>query len=141
MKSVSDRLPDFFNKLRNHITGELRTDAYSRILYSTDASNYQVMPYGVLVPKTVEDIQAALELAARYRVPILPRASGTSLAGQAVNEALVIDVTRYLDRVLEVNADECWACNSAPTRPAAIGPLWAASSGPMPAAAIRFCTA
>jgi FAD/FMN-containing dehydrogenase/Fe-S oxidoreductase len=108
MKSVSDRLPDFFNKLRNHITGELRTDAYSRILYSTDASNYQVMPYGVLVPKTVEDIQAALELAARYRVPILPRASGTSLAGQAVNEALVIDVTRYLDRVLEVNADECW---------------------------------
>lgn len=108
MKSISDRLPDFFNELRRHIAGDLRTDTYSRILYSTDASNYQVMPYGVLIPKTVEDIQAALTVAAKYRVPILPRASGTSLAGQAVNEALVIDVTRHLDRVLEVNAEERW---------------------------------
>lgn len=108
IQSFPNPLPDFFNDLQKHISGELRTDTYSRILYSTDASNYQVMPYGVLIPKTVEDIQAALELAAKYRVPTLPRASGTSLAGQAVNEALVIDLTRHLDRVLEINTEERW---------------------------------
>jgi FAD/FMN-containing dehydrogenase len=56
----------------------------------------------------VEDVQAAVEAAAKFRVPILPRAAGSSLAGQAVNEALVIDMTRYLDRVLEINVEENW---------------------------------
>ncbi|NJN98217.1 MAG: FAD-binding oxidoreductase [Anaerolineales bacterium] len=106
--NLSSTLPDFFNDLRPRISGDLRTDRYSRILYSTDASNYRVMPYGVLIPKTAEDIQAAMELAARYQIPILPRAAGSSLAGQAVNEALVIDVSRHLDRVLEINAQEQW---------------------------------
>ncbi|HIE57038.1 MAG TPA: FAD-binding oxidoreductase, partial [Anaerolineales bacterium] len=101
-------LPDFFNQLRPRIAGELRTDAFYRTLYSTDASLYQVMPYGVLLPKTVDDVQAALELAARYRIPIVPRTAGTSLAGQAVNEALVIDFTSHLNRILEVNAEERW---------------------------------
>ncbi len=101
-------LPDFLNELRKQITGDLRTDEYSRVLYSTDASIYQVMPFGVLIPRTVEDVQAAVELAAKYRVPILPRTSGSSLAGQAVNEALIIDLGRHLDRVLEVNPEEHW---------------------------------
>jgi FAD/FMN-containing dehydrogenase/Fe-S oxidoreductase len=103
-----DKLQDFFNDLQKQISGDLRTDTYSRILYSTDASNYRVMPHGVLIPKTVEDMQAAMELAAKYHVPILPRAAGSSLAGQAVNEALVIDVSRHLDGVLEINAEERW---------------------------------
>ena len=104
----SSTLQDFLNDLQKRVAGDLRTDSYSRMLYSTDASNYQVMPYGVLIPKTVEDMQAAVELAAQYRVPLLPRAAGTSLAGQAVNEALVIDASRHLDRVLEVNPEEHW---------------------------------
>ncbi|HXV99357.1 MAG TPA: FAD-binding oxidoreductase, partial [Anaerolineae bacterium] len=109
MKSIlPNPLPDFLHDLQKRITGELRTDAYSRILYSTDASNYRVMPHGVLIPKTIDDVQAALELAAKYRLPILPRAGGTSLAGQAVNEALIIDVSRHLDQVLEINAEEHW---------------------------------
>lgn len=108
MNSPINAIPDFLNDLQKRVSGDLCTDTYSRILYSTDASNYQVMPYGVLIPKTMEDVQAAVELAAHYRVPILPRAAGSSLAGQAVNEALVIDVTRHLDRILEVNAEECW---------------------------------
>jgi FAD/FMN-containing dehydrogenase len=99
---------DFFNDLKKRTTGDVRTDSYSRVLYSTDASNYRVMPHGVLIPKTVDDIQAAMELAAQYQMPLLPRAAGSSLAGQAVNEALVIDVTRHLDQVLEVNAEEQW---------------------------------
>jgi len=101
-------LPDFFSELQKHISGDLRTDDYSRMFYSTDASLYQVMPYGVLIPKTVDDVQAAVELAAKYKIPILPRTGGSSLAGQAINEALVIDFTTYLDQILEVNQEEKW---------------------------------
>jgi FAD/FMN-containing dehydrogenase len=81
---------------------------HPRVANSTDASIYQVMPYTVLIPKTMEDVHAAVELAAQYRLPILPRTAGSSLAGQAVNEALVIDMSRHLDQVLEVNTEEHW---------------------------------
>ena len=91
--------------LRKCATGDVRTDEYSRILYSTDASIYQVMPHGVFFPRTVADLHAAVEAAAAYGVPLLPRAAGSSLAGQAVNEALVIDMTRHLDRILEVDVE------------------------------------
>ncbi|MEW5958573.1 MAG: FAD-linked oxidase C-terminal domain-containing protein [Chloroflexota bacterium] len=99
---------DFLNELDRRVDGEVRTDDYSLTLYSTDASIYQVRPYGVLIPHTNEDVYAAVELAARYKLPILPRTSGSSLAGQAVNEALVIDFTRHLDQVLELNTEEQW---------------------------------
>ena len=101
-------VPDFMAALQKRVSGDLRTDIYSRTLYSTDASIYQVLPYGVLIPRTVADVHAAVELAAAYGVPILPRTGGSSLAGQAVNEALVIDMSRYLDQVLEVNREEQW---------------------------------
>ena len=104
----TDPIQDFLHHLQKRVAGDLRTDTYSRILYSTDASIYQAVPYGVLIPKTVDDVHAAVELAAQYRVPILPRTAGSSLAGQAVNQALVIDMTRHLDRVLEVNPEERW---------------------------------
>lgn len=104
----SDALSAFLADLRRQVAGELRTDRLSRALYSTDASIYQVMPYGVLIPRHLEDVQAAVTLAAHYHAPLLPRASGSSLAGQAVNAALVIDVTRYLDGILEINAAERW---------------------------------
>ncbi len=99
---------EFLHELRPRVRGELRADQYSRMLYSTDASIYQKMPLAVLIPRSVDDVQAAVELAARHRVPVLPRASGSSLAGQAVNEALVIDTTRWLDGIYEVNRDERW---------------------------------
>ena len=99
---------EFLHELRPRVSGDLRTDQYSRMLYSTDASIYQQMPLAVLVPRTVDDVQAAVELAARHRVPVLPRASGSSLAGQAVNEALVIDSTRWLDGIHEINHEERW---------------------------------
>ncbi|MCB0151259.1 MAG: FAD-binding oxidoreductase, partial [Caldilineaceae bacterium] len=65
---------DFLNDLRPRVAGDLRSDIYTRTLYSTDASLYQVMPYGVLFPRHADDMQAAIEAAAKYRVPILPRA-------------------------------------------------------------------
>ena len=99
---------EFLHELRPRVRGELRADQYSRMLYSTDASIYQKMPLAVLIPRSVDDVQAAVELAARHRVPVLPRASGSSLAGQAVNEALVIDSTRWLDGIHEINCEESW---------------------------------
>lgn len=101
-------VPDFMAALQKRVSGDLRTDQYSRILYSTDASIFQVMPYGVLIPRTVEDVHAAVELAAQYGVPLLPRTGGSSLAGQAINEALVMDMSRHLDQVLEINPAEQW---------------------------------
>lgn len=101
-------LPEFLNELRPRVAGELRTDAYSQVLYSTDASIYRVPPLGVLIPETFEDVQAAVEIAAKHHIPVLPRGAGSSLAGQAVNAALVIDMTRHLDQVLEINPEERW---------------------------------
>lgn len=101
-------IQDFLNDLQKHVTGDLRTDSYNLTLYSTDASIYQAKPYGVLIPKTIDDIHAAVETAARYNLPILPRGGGSSLAGQAVNQALAIDTSRHLDQILEVNTQEQW---------------------------------
>ena len=98
-------LADYLAELSETVAGELRRDRYSRLLYSTDASIYQVEPYAVLIPRTVEDVHAAVELAARYQVPLLPRTGGSSLAGQAVNKALVIDMTRHLDDVLSIDVE------------------------------------
>ncbi|MBW7882495.1 MAG: FAD-binding protein [Caldilineaceae bacterium] len=98
----------FLAELHPQVAGDLRADDYSRTLYSTDASLYQVMPHAVLLPKHADDIQAALELATRHQVPILPRAGGSSLAGQAVNAALVLDTSRWLDQILEINVEEQW---------------------------------
>lgn len=99
---------DFIHELQQQVQSEVRTDEYSKTFYSTDASIYQVKPYGVFIPQTVEDVHAAVECANKYKVPILARASGSSLAGQAINEALIIDMTRFLDKVIEVNTEEHW---------------------------------
>jgi FAD/FMN-containing dehydrogenase/Fe-S oxidoreductase len=99
---------DFTDTLSKRIDGEVRTDRYSRLLYSTDASIYQVMPLAVLIPRNIADVQAAMELASQRQIPVLPRTAGSSLVGQAVNEALVIDMTRYLDQVVEINPEEQW---------------------------------
>lgn len=98
-------LSDFINELRKHFTGDIRLDLASRILYSTDASIYQIEPLGVVLPKTQEDLHAAVELAAKYAVPILPRGAGSSLAGQTVGNALIIDCSRWLDSTLEIDPE------------------------------------
>lgn len=97
--------PDFISELRKHFSGDIRADLATRILYSTDASLYEVEPLGVAIPRTQDDLQAAVELAARHKLPILPRGSGSSLAGQAVGEALILDCSRYLDNILEINPE------------------------------------
>jgi FAD/FMN-containing dehydrogenase/Fe-S oxidoreductase len=100
---------DFVNELRGKFTGDIRLDLGSRILYSTDASIYQIEPLGVVIPRTGEDLQAAVELAAKYHIPILPRGSGSSLAGQAIGEALILDCSRWLDRIIEIDPESMTA--------------------------------
>jgi len=96
-------------EIRRSIRGELRCDKFSRILYSTDASIYQIEPLGVVIPKSTEDVLAVCEIALKNKIPLLPRGSGTSLAGQTVGRALVIDFSRHLDQILEINVEENWA--------------------------------
>lgn len=107
-QSKNTALHDFLRALKKESQGEVRADEYSRILYSTDASIYSVMPHGVFFPASRDDVHAAVTLSAKFGVPILPRTAGTSLAGQAISEALVIDFTRHLNRILEVNEAEGW---------------------------------
>ncbi|GAB4501343.1 MAG: FAD-binding and (Fe-S)-binding domain-containing protein [Anaerolineales bacterium] len=98
-------ISDFFSELRPRFSGELRADAASRLLYSTDASLYQIEPLGVAIPKNQDDLQAVVELAARRQIPILARGSGSSLAGQAIGPALILDTSRHLDRIIEINPE------------------------------------
>ncbi len=96
---------DFIYELRKHFAGDLRLDPASKVLYSTDASMYQIEPLGVAIPKTQEDLHAAVELAAKYKTPILPRGSGSSLGGQAIGEALILDCSRWLDSIIAIDPE------------------------------------
>jgi FAD/FMN-containing dehydrogenase/Fe-S oxidoreductase len=89
--------------LRGHMSGEVRFDETSRRLYSTDASIYQVTPLGAALPKTADDLVACVQIAADMRVPIVPRGGGTSLSGQSIGPGLVIDCSKYLNRVLDID--------------------------------------
>jgi FAD/FMN-containing dehydrogenase/Fe-S oxidoreductase len=89
--------------LRPRIQGEVRFDAYSRMLYSTDASNYMIEPIGVVLPRTVDDIQATMDIAAQFGVSILPRGGGSSLAGQAVGDSIVIDTSKFMNQLLHLD--------------------------------------
>jgi FAD/FMN-containing dehydrogenase/Fe-S oxidoreductase len=95
---------DLSSALRRAIRGEVRFDRGSRALYATDGSNYRQVPIGVVVPKDVEDVVATVEVCRRHGAPILSRGGGTSLAGQCCNTAVVMDMSKYLDRVLAIDA-------------------------------------
>ena len=84
------------------------TDSLHKIAYATDASAYREIPKGVAYPETVQDIQDLISLAARKGTHLIPRAGGTSIAGQVVGDGIVVDVTRHFNRILEINAEERW---------------------------------
>jgi FAD/FMN-containing dehydrogenase/Fe-S oxidoreductase len=100
---------DLEHELRRVVRGSVRFDPASRLLYSTDASMYQVEPIGVVTPRDPDDVIAAFDVARKQNVALLPRGGGTSLTGQTVNRALVLDFSQHLNGVLEVNAEELWA--------------------------------
>lgn len=89
--------------LRGQIEGEVRFDRGSRALYATDASNYRQVPIGVVLPKRIEDVEATVAMARKFGAPILSRGGGTSLAGQCCNVAVVMDFSKYMHHVLNVD--------------------------------------
>jgi FAD/FMN-containing dehydrogenase len=95
--------------LRSRVAGEVRFDDGSRALYATDASNYRQVPIGVVIPRTIDDVIAAVSAARAFGAPILARGGGTSLAGQCCNVAIVIDFTKHLNRIVEIDTQQRWA--------------------------------
>ncbi len=98
--------PELVSALRDRIDGEIRFDEYSRQLYATDASAYEMVPIGVVLPRTTADVATVVDYCAENGIPVLPRGGGTSLAGQAVNEAVVLDLTAHMNEVLTVSPDD-----------------------------------
>jgi len=97
--------PDLVADLEARVDGEVRFDSYSRQLYATDASIYEMTPIGVVFPRSTDDVAAVVSYCAENGIPVLPRGGGTSLAGQTVNEAVVLDFTKHMDGVVEIDPD------------------------------------
>ena len=96
-------VPGLEQRLKAHLLGEVNFDAFTRGRYATDASHYQVMPVGVVAPRSMKEAEHALALAREEGVSVLPRGAGTSQSGQTVNASLVIDCSRHLDHVLALD--------------------------------------
>jgi FAD/FMN-containing dehydrogenase/Fe-S oxidoreductase len=97
---------DIAAALRAVVGGEVRFDAYSRHLFSRDASMYAIEPIGVVFPRDAGDVAAVVSTAAEFGVPVLPRGAGTSLAGQTVGHAIVMDLSRHMSRIIEIDAEQ-----------------------------------
>lgn len=99
---------ELLHDLREAVHGEVRFDTLSRQLYGTDGSNYRILPLGVITPRDKEDVLAAVEIANKHAVSLVPRGSGTSLSGQAIGPGLVLDFSRHFNHILEINPAEGW---------------------------------
>jgi FAD/FMN-containing dehydrogenase len=97
--------PVLERRLKSGIAGDVRFDRFTRGRYATDASHYQIMPLGVVAPRTMADAARAIEIAREEGVSVLPRGGGTSQCGQTVNASLVIDCSKYLNRILELDVE------------------------------------
>ena len=105
-KSSTADIQEIASDLKRVVDGEVKFDSFSRHLYSTDASIYQMLPIGVVLPKSKDDVIATIELANKYRVSVLPRGGGTSLAGSTVGNSIVLDFSKYMRKVIELNPEE-----------------------------------
>lgn len=99
----ADTGPALERRLRADLDGEVRFDEYTRHLFSRDASMYAITPLGVVFPRHADDVRAAVAAAAEHGVPLLPRGAGTSLAGQTVGPGLVLDLSRHMNRIVELD--------------------------------------
>jgi FAD/FMN-containing dehydrogenase/Fe-S oxidoreductase len=96
--------PGLERRLKAELAGEVMFDRFTRGRYATDASHYQMMPVGVVTPRTIDEANRAIAIARTEGVSVTPRGGGTSQAGQTVNSTLIVDCSKYLDRVLEIDA-------------------------------------
>jgi len=103
---MENKLP--FEDLSQSIDGELHIDNIHRIIYSTDASSYRELPQAVVLPRHKEDVRKVLAFAREHHTSVIPRGAGTSLAGQVVGAGIVVDISKYMDRILEFNKEDHW---------------------------------
>src|SRR5881409_1299342 len=96
-------------ELQKNVEGEVRFDAGSKALYAADASNYRQVPIGVVIPKSRQDVIETIAACRKFGAPLLSRGGGTSLAGQCCNVAVVIDWSKYLHNIVELNAEAKYA--------------------------------
>src|SRR5512144_809372 len=96
-------MPGLERRLKAELTGEVQFDLFTRGRYATDASHYQIMPVGVVAPRTIEEADRAIAIARSEGATVLARGGGTSQAGQAVGQALVVDCSKYLTRILDLD--------------------------------------
>jgi len=95
--------------LRDRVRGEVRFDAGTRAVYAHDSSNYRQVPFGVIIPKDADDVVATIEVCHEHGAPVLPRGCGTSLSGETTNVAVILDTSKYMREILEVNPEERYA--------------------------------
>jgi FAD/FMN-containing dehydrogenase/Fe-S oxidoreductase len=93
-------------QLRRHVSGEVRFDAGTKAMYANDASNYRQVPIGVVIPKTIDDVVQTVRACHTYHAPVLCRGGGTSLSGETVNVAVVIDFSKYLTGIIDIDAGQ-----------------------------------
>src|ERR1700731_4262548 len=96
-------------ELKRTLKGEVRFDPGSRALYASDGSNYRQIPIGLVVPRDDDDVIATVAACRKFNAPVLPRGAGTSLAGQSCNVAVVLDFTKYMNQILELNVEQRYA--------------------------------
>src|ERR1043166_6223359 len=96
-------------RLRSGITGEVRFDSGSKAMYAVDAGNYRQVPIGVVIPRTKDDVINTVAACRKFGAPLLSRAGGTSIPGQTCNTAIVMDCSKYMHGVLEINTRDRWA--------------------------------
>ncbi len=96
-------------ELKRKVRGEVRFDRGSRAMYATDGSNYRQVPIGLVVPRDADDVVAAVAVCRKYGAPVLARGAGTSLAGQCCNVAVVLDFTKYMNQVIEIDPEQQFA--------------------------------
>jgi FAD/FMN-containing dehydrogenase/Fe-S oxidoreductase len=106
MGDVQTDLSKIGSDLRKLVEGEVLDEEWHRAMYATDASAYKLMPACVVVPKTVNDVVAVVKYAKETGIPITPRGAGSGLAGQALGEGIILDFSKYLNKILEVNPDQ-----------------------------------
>ena len=108
MSLETESIQEVIQELGRSLSGEVRFDELSKQLYATDASDFQKTPVGIVIPKSVDDICATIEIAGRHNIPIIPRGGGSSLSGQTINTGLIIDHSKYLNRIIQLNVEEKW---------------------------------
>jgi len=103
-----DNIKEQLVKLARSVEGDVHADEVMKLLYATDASAYQEKPLAVILPRNKKDIKTIIDFAGKNNIPLIPRTAGTSLAGQVVGNGIIVDCSKYLNRILEINAKEKW---------------------------------